>query len=278
MARTTSAAALNKLRSYIFEQSFCSGDQLPAERALSASIGCSRQTLRHCLKTLQAEGILWRHVGQGTFYGSQPLNVPVRETILIEATSPTDLMEARLLLEPQVAAEAARKATNQEVTYLRRKLHKGRLAPDHTRCEMADDAFHTTIARMSHNPVLIALFTFLSGPRRRATWQRQWNKTYRSFKETEYQSEQYEQHKVIVDAIAASDPTRARDAMNRHMEIVYAEMLRPRNKLASFSMVTFKLKYEAFVCGWSQISFIALPRRTNYHDLVNAVTLGSERK
>lgn len=230
MARTSTTAALIKLRRYIAESSFGPGDKLPAERALSTSIGCSRQTLRSCLKTLQAEGALWQHVGQGTFMGRLPMHAPVRETILIEATSPTDLMEARLLLEPQVAAEAARKATSEDVICLRRRLHKGRLAPDHSRCEIADDAFHATIARTSQNPVLIAFFTFLSGARRRATWQRRWDETYRSFKDTEYQSEQYEQHKAIVDAIAASDPIKAHDAMARHLETVCSEMLRSPNE------------------------------------------------
>ena len=89
------------------ERAPASGDRLPRERVLKNLVGCSRETLRAVLAALEAEGEVWRHVGQGTFRGRVPLGRPVKDMLLLEATTPSDLMDARRLLEQQVAAAAA---------------------------------------------------------------------------------------------------------------------------------------------------------------------------
>ena len=65
------AEVLERLRDYIDTVAPFVGDKLPAERQLAADISCSRETLRAALAVLQAEGELWRHVGQGTFRGAR---------------------------------------------------------------------------------------------------------------------------------------------------------------------------------------------------------------
>ena len=64
MGRTTRAAALAELRTLL--EASEPGARLPPERGLAASLGCSREMLRAALDALEAEGRLWRHVGQGT--------------------------------------------------------------------------------------------------------------------------------------------------------------------------------------------------------------------
>jgi DNA-binding FadR family transcriptional regulator len=44
--------------------------------------------------------------------------MPVKETLLVEGATPQDLMRARLILEPQVAAEAAQHADKSDVIKL----------------------------------------------------------------------------------------------------------------------------------------------------------------
>ncbi len=89
------------------ERAPASGARLPPERVLKSLVGCSRETLRAALSAFEAEGEVWRHVEQGTFRGRMPLDRPFKDTLLLEATTPADLMVARRLLEPQVAAAAA---------------------------------------------------------------------------------------------------------------------------------------------------------------------------
>jgi len=155
------------------------GDRLPPERVLKDLVRCSRETLRAVLAAPEAEGEIWRHVGQGTFRGRAPLGRPVKDTPLLEATSPADLMDARRLLEPQVAAAAAMRRMPGDIDLLRRRVAEGRATRDRAACERADDAFHQPIAQVARNPLLIALLRHFSSARCRAIWQREWDRTYR---------------------------------------------------------------------------------------------------
>lgn len=196
------------------------GDRLPAERDLAAAIGCSRATLRKALDHLETQGEIWRHVGQGTFRGRRPDPRPVRDTLLIEGATPRDLMQARLVLEPSVAATAAERARPTDVKFLLQRVQAGRTGRDRTACEQADDAFHQAIAAVAGNPVLIGLMTFLSGARRRAAWQRQWDRSYRRLGVDEFRIDHSDQHLAVVNAISAGDARAAGDHMRAHLQTI----------------------------------------------------------
>ena len=201
------------------------GDRLPSERELSKTLGCSRETLRGCYDILEAEGSVWRHVGQGTFRGRRPRHMPIQETLLVEGATPPALMRARLLLEPQVAAEAAAHADKSDVVKLRSKVAGGRAARDRAECEQADDAFHRAVAETSRNPVLIGFLIYLSGARRRLVWQREWDRTYRRIAPNEFQTIHSDQHSNIVDAIETGDTIAALRAMETHLKSIEMMML-----------------------------------------------------
>ena len=222
--RRSVKAVLADLRAAIDELAPVGGDRLPPERELRDVLGCSRETLRTCYATLEAEGEIWRHVGQGTFRGSRPVHMPIREMLLVEGATPPDLMTARLLLEPQVASEAALHADTSDISHLRAKVSKGRAARDRAACEQADDAFHRAVAETSRNPVLIAFLVYLSGARRRVAWQREWDRTYRRIAPDEFQTLHSDQHDAIVDAIAAAHPEDAASAMRDHLTTIEAAM------------------------------------------------------
>jgi DNA-binding FadR family transcriptional regulator len=202
------------------------GERLPAERDLAARLGCSRQTLRGCLAALEKDGEIWRHVGQGTFRGSRPRHLPVRDTLLIEGATPPDIMNARMLLEPMVAAEAARHADAADVAMLRDKVQAGRFAADRSACEQADDAFHRALAQISGNPILSGFLVYLSGVRRRVAWQREWETTYRRVGVQAFQTIHSDQHERIVDAISDGSPERAAACMTKHLETIRTDMSR----------------------------------------------------
>ncbi len=200
------------------------GDRLPAERALAAKVGCGRSTLRAALAKLEAEGEVWRHVGQGTFRGTRPHTHPIRDRLLIEGATPQDLMAARMVLEPAVAAAAAQAASETDVHFLRDRVAQGRQGRDRAACEQADDAFHLGIAQVAGNAVLVGMMRYLSGARRRATWQRAWDRVYRRLGVSEFQTEHSTQHDHIVDAIAAGDADGAANAMRAHLETIQSAM------------------------------------------------------
>ena len=200
------------------------GERLPAERDLAEQLGCSRQTLRTCLTLLEKDGEIWRHVGQGTFRGARPRHLPVRDTLLIEGATPPDVMQARMLLEPMVAAEAARLASADDVALLREKVEAGRKARDRAACEQADDAFHRALGQISGNPILSGFLNYLSSVRRRVAWQREWERTYRRIGTNAFQTLHSDQHQSIVDAIARHDPEAAATSMTEHLATIRTDM------------------------------------------------------
>ncbi|SLN71264.1 FadR/GntR family transcriptional regulator [Oceanibacterium hippocampi] len=225
MTRSNAGAVLAGLRRLLDEDAPLPGARLPAERELAARFGCSRQTLRTALSVLEEAGEIWRHVGQGTFRGPRPRGHPVRENILVQATSPQQLMRARLMMEPPVAAEAARAASSADIGYLRGLVQAGQLARSRGECEQADARFHRGIAETAGNPVLLGLLDYLAGARRRAAWQQEWERTYRRVGASEFTGLHCEQHGIIVDAIVRRDPAGASEAMRIHLETIERVML-----------------------------------------------------
>lgn len=194
------------------------GDRLPAERDLARDLGCSRQTLRAGLAALQRDGLIWRHVGQGTFAGPAPRGRAARGAMLPADASPADLIRARLLVEPPIAAEAARRADATDIADLHRLVQAGRRAQRIADCERVDSDFHHAIARMTRNPAVVGVMAWLTDARRHAPWQRGWDRSYRRLAAATFQTAHSDQHQRIVDAIAAGHDTVAFDAMTRHLE------------------------------------------------------------
>lgn len=63
--------ALVALRHFPELQGFRARDRLPPERELAQTLGVTRPQLRTVMKQLENEGLVWRHVGRGTFFGSR---------------------------------------------------------------------------------------------------------------------------------------------------------------------------------------------------------------
>lgn len=215
-----SSAVLENLRQVLATDEVALGEKLPSERDLTRRFECSRETVRRALRVLEEEQLVWRHVGQGTFRGRRPATAPLRENILIHASSVEEFVNARYLIEPVVAAEAARQATASDVARLAACVEAGRNGRDCFACQKADDLFHRTIAEVAKNSVLSSVLNFLSEGRSRANWQRQWDRTYRHLGLHAFQSEHSAQHQDIVDAIAEANPDRAEASMRHHMKTI----------------------------------------------------------
>ena len=93
------------------------GDRLPNENELAEQLGVSRGTLREAIRLLTAQGILTAQKGRGTFV-AENASLPGRfdlENLPVERSRLADLFEARLLLEPELAALACRRASREEL-------------------------------------------------------------------------------------------------------------------------------------------------------------------
>lgn len=220
------STALAKLRRLLDTDTIAIGDRLPPERDLARRLSCSRETLRRALSILEDENAVWRHVGQGTFRGPRPGAAPLREHLVVRATSVEEFVKARYLIEPAVAAEAARRASVSDIAKLHACVAVGRAHRDRFECQKADDVFHRTIAEVAKNPILFSILTFLSEARRRSAWQTQWDRTYRHLGIEEFTGQHSDQHQRIVGAIEDANPAAAETAMRAHLDTIIAALQR----------------------------------------------------
>lgn len=221
------STALVQLRKLLDGDGLAVGARLPPERDLAQRLSCSRETLRQALSVLERENEIWRHVGQGTFRGPRPATAPFRENMVVQVTSVEEFVTARYLIEPVVAAEAARHATSSDVERLSSCVSVGRAGRDRFECQQADDVFHRTIARVAKNPILLSVLTFLSEARRRSAWQTQWDRTYRHLGIDEFTRQHSDEHQRIVDAIESNDPRSAEAAMRAHLDTIILALQSP---------------------------------------------------
>ena len=144
---------------------FVPGSKLPPERELSKVLGVNRTSLRHALTALETMGVVTRRVGDGTYFTKDAttiLSAPLDFLILVDRIPFRDLIEARMIVEPELAARAAERATSDDLADLRKALKEMQASgPDRARLAQADVAFHETIFRASGNRTCLYMFSAL---------------------------------------------------------------------------------------------------------------------
>ena len=161
--------AVTALETLIDNGGYKPGDRLPAERELILSLGMSRNVLRRALEVLEFRGVIWRHVGKGTFIAAVNTNA-LNVTDLSSRTSPVHMMRARLSIEPALAREAAINASDEAVKKLEQARKSAEAAMSWDAYERQDDAFHRCLAEATDNVLLLALFDQLNQVRRAVAW------------------------------------------------------------------------------------------------------------
>ncbi len=132
------------------------GARLPPERELAKRFGASRSSLRPVIKMLGNAGVLSQRVGDGTYLNNDAtgiLSVPLKFLILLDGISLIELFEARLMLEPELAARAAQSASGEDLEAMRRTFAVFKETPVE-----ADIHFHMAICRATRNRICMRMF------------------------------------------------------------------------------------------------------------------------
>ena len=114
---------VRQVKQLIAEGRLKSGDRLPPERDLAEKFMVSRTSVREALRALQSRGLIDIRAGEGAFVRDvsvEPLIEPLALVILPHREAVGELFEARRLLEPAIAALAARRATREEISEMER--------------------------------------------------------------------------------------------------------------------------------------------------------------
>jgi DNA-binding FadR family transcriptional regulator len=214
-------AALVQLQAFLAQMDVSGETRLPAERELCESLGVSRGDLRKALMVLEKDRRIWRHVGKGTFVGSGPVEETIGISEIAGRTNPADVMRARLIIEPEIAREAALHATLDDIAAMRRSIVHTRDAATWRQYENVDNLLHLQIAQASRNNVLLGLFDVLNAVRRTVVWGRL--RSDGVHPPADHHS--FADHEHIVDAIADRDMAGAAAAMRLHLQQVERRLI-----------------------------------------------------
>lgn len=217
-------SALTQIKAWLAQRDLPSDGRLPPERELCDLLGVSRGELRKALATLEQDGELWRQVGKGTFIGPRPVDTFLSIATIAKGTSPLEVMQARLMIEPMLAREAAVNATGAQLEELYRCVRLQRESETWRQYENADNRLHRTLAEATGNTVLTALFDQLNAVRRTVVWGRRRKNTIRP--PADHHS--FAQHEAIVQAIDERDQESAYRAMQDHLMTVRDNLLQAR--------------------------------------------------
>ncbi|MEV7646937.1 FCD domain-containing protein [Arthrobacter sp. NPDC089319] len=141
------------------------GDRLPSERALSASLGVSRHSLRQALSALQTRGLIEIRHGSGAYLiDREPGQVAsnLAEALIDSTEDLPYVMETRFAIEPFITGLAAERSTPADLRAIRDALNMmEREIADGESGEQGDIAFHAAVLAAAHNPTLADFMTRL---------------------------------------------------------------------------------------------------------------------
>ena len=135
------------------------GSRLPPERDLAFQLGVSRPTVREAMIALELSGLVEVRVGAGIYVISSKPKLVLAPNTKIKAPSPSELLEARLMLEPINAALAAERfrpeLTDDLETAIEQQISEDAIGAD------ADRQFHMIIAEATGNRALVEMTEYL---------------------------------------------------------------------------------------------------------------------
>lgn len=217
--RDNSSLALERLRLMLHDIPATGDNRLPTERQLVETLGISRRSVRRALEVLEAEGLVWRRQGAGTFAGPRPETITAQDSF--EANF-SEVMEVRLRLEPQLAQLAALRASAPAIARMRDLIIRLEESDDADGRELWDSALHREIARAAGNRFFLMIFDSMD----RARLDEAWRALRERARSRANLAQTMRQHRELVDAIAAHDPVRAGAAMRAHLMSVHDGILR----------------------------------------------------
>lgn len=179
------------------------GTPLPAERVLAERLGVSRYVLRKALQQLRA---------RDEIPASRPRNAGRRASVqqgVADMSSPAEVWEVRLSLEPEIARLAAVRGTATEIL----AIEAAHDLSEATVFDLeADIAFHRAIAVASHNMLALHLMDQIMDLTR--------DPGFRARFPAFTAETGWKHHQMLVDAISSRRAAEAEEAMRMHLTAI----------------------------------------------------------
>jgi DNA-binding FadR family transcriptional regulator len=210
------SAVVSRFEANIEDGTWKPGFRLPTERELEIELGVARNTLRKGLKRLEAEGRIVRQIGRGSFVsdrvshgGSKAQNILDR----VLGSSPAEVMEIRLVLEPWAGSLAATRATTADLAVMRDCLVQAKAATDIPGFEVWDGKLHEVLIAAAKNELLAGLYEGINMARVQPEWMKLKERTVTPDRRQMFQHH----HEEIVEAVCDRDPDLAAERLRVHL-------------------------------------------------------------
>lgn len=203
------------------------GDRLPSERELSQALSVSRSSVREAVRVMESLGFIEARAGEGTFVSSfsgSRGSDPIIAGMLQDWSTQHKLFEVRRVIEPDLAALAARRATAEHIERLRAILNEQEAEIAHGGTGVKQDSlFHFLMAEATGNEPLVRIMDSLMDLLLKTREE--------SLHHDERPARSLEQHRAILDSIEARNPRAAERLMRDHIrdveELVFSKGKQP---------------------------------------------------
>lgn len=203
--------AVDRIKAMIASGRVGPGERLPTERALAAQLGVSRSSMREAIRALTTLGVLESRHGAGVYVTAlRPSDLLETFSVLAEVSQGRTLLEVlqvRRMLEPAATAQAAARASDEDLDRIGGLLERMEGDPD---TATADLGFHQAIVASTGNATLAAIHDGLSSRTFNA-------RVWAGHREAGLAAKLREDHLRIHEALVARDPDAARAAATVHV-------------------------------------------------------------
>ncbi|MGN1318742.1 MAG: FadR/GntR family transcriptional regulator [Lachnospirales bacterium] len=209
--RTLPEKTADIMLGHIARNKYKPGDKIPNEFELAKQFGVGRSTVREAIRLLVSRNVLVVKRGSGTYVADNtgmtedPLGLSFE---MDKASLAWDLMNVRILLEPESAAWAALNATDEEIEEIKKQCDKVENLYIEGKNHMEEDTkFHAMIAKASHNRVMEKIVPIMNVT----------VAVFHNIANDFLKKSTLETHRGVVEAIARRDPQTARYVMLMHL-------------------------------------------------------------
>lgn len=211
--KTIAEGIIEQIKEQIMNGNYSPGDRLPTEKELADQLSVSRACVREAMRALSTLGLIEIKVGEGTFLTSSvaPLfSGELSAKFLIKKSSLLEVVEARKIIETQLAQLAAERTNDKQINELESILEKmNKKIEDGQPFSELDASFHIHVAEAAGNSILheslSTIRQLLKSNSEEVVGGRNMPRV------------SYEQHRKIFNAIKDRSPKEAAEAMLEHL-------------------------------------------------------------
>lgn len=203
-----------QLHNAIVSGHFQVGDKLPSEKELCQVFNVSRVPVREALSALELNGLVDSVQGGGVYVKAQAVDAELPQSV-----EPQDIIRARMVLEPDIAREAALHLDDESRRVLSEILEKFRLESKFgVITKETDRAFHLAVAKASGSTMYAMIMELIFKAMEQEMWDLILSRTIATQK---FRDQNNLEHIRICEAILDGRADDAHEFMKSHMAMLY---------------------------------------------------------